>query len=118
MLLCCDLICCLSLWASALWVDKIKKKIVTHKGQAVKVAEFCCVMMLLLHDISDCKDEKEDGHIRVVYLHAPYHALVMTRNGETSETSMDDIEISIVNKIWDSSLSKEMGTLSFKTKGC
>lgn len=42
----------------------------------------------------------------------------MTRNGETLETSMDDIEISIVNKIWDSSLSKEMGTLSFKTKGC
>lgn len=45
--------------------------------------------------------QAKDGHIRVVYLHAPYHALVMTKNGETLETNMDDIEISIVNKIWD-----------------
>ena len=33
-------------------------------------------------------------------LHPPYHALVMTREGDVIETNMDDIEISIVQKYW------------------
>lgn len=43
----------------------------------------------------------ENGFVRAINLHAPYHALVMTPSGETIETSMDDIEISIVIKLWN-----------------
>lgn len=43
----------------------------------------------------------EDGFIRVVNLHTPHHALVMTNDGEVLETNMDDIEISIVRKYWN-----------------
>lgn len=42
----------------------------------------------------------ENGFVRAINLHPPHHALVMNRAGETIETSMDDIEISIVAKIW------------------
>lgn len=42
-----------------------------------------------------------EGVIRVVNLHAPFHALVMSKKGETIETNMDDIEISIVCKYWN-----------------
>ena len=49
----------------------------------------------------------EKGLIRVVYLHPPYHALVMTSEGEVTETNMDDIEISIASK-YDTFLRKEM----------
>ena len=38
--------------------------------------------------------------IHVVNLNAPFHALVMTQDGEKMETNMDDIEISIVVKLW------------------
>ena len=51
--------------------------------------------------------QTEEGFIRVVYLHSPYHALVMTSEGEVTETNMDDIEISIVSK-YDTFLRKEM----------
>ena len=51
--------------------------------------------------------QTEEGFIRVVYLHSPYHALVMTSEGEVTETNMDDIEISIVQK-YDTFLRKEM----------
>ena len=40
----------------------------------------------------------DEGFIRVVYLYPPYHALVMTSEGEITETNMNDIEISIVQK--------------------
>ena len=43
----------------------------------------------------------ENGLVRAVNLHAPYRALVLTPSGETIETSMDDIEISIVSKLWN-----------------
>lgn len=43
----------------------------------------------------------EDHFIRVINLNAPFHALVMTKKGETTETNMDDIEISIVTKLWN-----------------
>ena len=33
-------------------------------------------------------------------MNAPFHALVMTQDGEITETNMDDIEISIVVKLW------------------
>ena len=51
--------------------------------------------------------QTEEGLIRVVYLHPPYHALVMTSEGEVTETNMDDIEISIASK-YDTFLRKEM----------
>ena len=44
--------------------------------------------------------QSEEGFIREVYLHPPYHALVMTREGDVIETNIDDIEISIVQKYW------------------
>ncbi len=44
--------------------------------------------------------QTDEGFVRVVYLHPPYHALVMTQAGEPLETDMDDIEISIVNRYW------------------
>ena len=51
--------------------------------------------------------QNEEGFIRVVYLYPPYHALVMTSEGEVTETNMDDIEISIASK-YDTFLRKEM----------
>lgn len=42
----------------------------------------------------------EDTFIHVVNLNTPFHALVMTQDGEIMETNMDDIEISIVVKLW------------------
>ena len=51
--------------------------------------------------------QTEEGFIRVVYLHSPYHALVMTSEGEVTDTNMDDIEISIASK-YDTFLRKEM----------
>ena len=44
--------------------------------------------------------QSEEGFRGVVYIHPPYHALVMTREGDVIETNMDDIEISIVQKYW------------------
>ena len=51
--------------------------------------------------------QTEEGFIRVVYLHSPYHALVMTSEGEVTDTNMNDIEISIASK-YDTFLRKEM----------
>lgn len=51
--------------------------------------------------------QTEEGFIRVVYLHPPYHALVMTSEGEVTDTNMNDIEISIASK-YDTFLRKEM----------
>lgn len=45
--------------------------------------------------------QTEEGFIRVVNLHTPFHALVMSKKGEVIETNMDDIEISIVEKYWN-----------------
>lgn len=45
--------------------------------------------------------QTEEGFVRVVNLHAPFHALVMSKKGEAIETNMDDIEISIVCKYWN-----------------
>ena len=44
--------------------------------------------------------QTEESFIRIVNLHAPYHALVMAQNGEVLETNMDDIEINIVLMYW------------------
>ena len=45
--------------------------------------------------------EMENNFIHIVNLHAPHHALVMGKDGETIETDMDDIEISIVRMYWN-----------------
>ena len=42
----------------------------------------------------------EDSNIRVVDLNAPHHALVLSQDGEVLETTMDDIELSIVEGLW------------------
>ncbi len=43
----------------------------------------------------------EENFIRIVNLHAPFHALVITQAGEVVETNMDDIEINIVLRYWN-----------------
>ena len=42
--------------------------------------------------------QNEEGFIRVVYLYPPYHALVLTNEGEVTETNIDDKEIIIFQK--------------------
>lgn len=45
--------------------------------------------------------QTEENFIRIVDLHAPFHALVINKKGEVLETNMDDIEINIVLKYWN-----------------
>lgn len=42
-----------------------------------------------------------EGKVRVLNLNDTARAAVMALNGEILETSMDDVEISIVKKYWD-----------------
>lgn len=42
----------------------------------------------------------DDGNCKVVGLKEPFHASVMCPDGEILETSMDDIELSIVKGYW------------------
>lgn len=43
----------------------------------------------------------EDGQVRVLNLNDTVRATVLDKNGEVLETSMDDIEISIVQAYWE-----------------
>lgn len=43
----------------------------------------------------------EDGKVRVLNLNDTTRAAVLNRDGEVLETSMDDIEISIVQAYWE-----------------
>ena len=43
----------------------------------------------------------EDASVRVLNLNDTSRASVLNRNGEVLETSMDDIEISIVQAYWE-----------------
>lgn len=43
----------------------------------------------------------EDGQVRVLNLNDTARATVLDENGEVLETSMDDIEISIVQAYWE-----------------
>lgn len=43
----------------------------------------------------------EDSNIRVLDLKEPHHALFMSQQGEVFETTMDDVELSIVEGYWD-----------------
>jgi hypothetical protein len=38
--------------------------------------------------------------VRVVDLNEPHHASVMTTDGDVLETTMNDVEISIVKEYW------------------
>lgn len=40
---------------------------------------------------------EENGMIRVLNLNHPERACVLTKNGEMAETTMDDVELSIVS---------------------
>ncbi len=66
------------------------------KEEEIKIVAENAMMIVCGYAFS----KTEEGLIRVVYLHPPYHALVMTNEGEVTETNMDDIEISIVQKYW------------------
>lgn len=44
---------------------------------------------------------RENGKVRVLNLNATGRAAVLDANGEVLETSMDDIEISIVQAYWE-----------------
>ncbi len=43
----------------------------------------------------------EDSNIRVLDLREPHHALLMSAQGEVLETTMDDVELSIVEEYWE-----------------
>lgn len=45
--------------------------------------------------------KQKDGNIRIISIEFPYHASVIQENGEVLETNMDDVEIDIVNDIWN-----------------
>lgn len=45
--------------------------------------------------------KSEDGNIRVLHIRPPYHALVISPEGDIYETTMDDIEINIVLGYWE-----------------
>lgn len=42
----------------------------------------------------------EDSNIRVLQLRAPFHALVMSQDGNILETTMDDVELNIILDCW------------------
>lgn len=43
----------------------------------------------------------ENSNIRVLNLKDPHHALLMSQQGEVLETTMDDVELSIVEEYWN-----------------
>lgn len=43
----------------------------------------------------------EDSNVRVLDLREPHHALLLSEQGEVLETSMDDVELSIVKDYWE-----------------
>lgn len=43
---------------------------------------------------------KPDANVQIVQLVHPYHALVLSGEGEVLETSMDDVELDIVMEYW------------------
>jgi len=43
---------------------------------------------------------KDGGNISIVSIHPPYHAALIRPDGEMLETSMDNIELSIVMDYW------------------
>ena len=43
----------------------------------------------------------QDNHVRVLNLNDTSRAVVLDQDGEVLETSMDDIEISIVQAYWE-----------------
>ena len=43
----------------------------------------------------------QDSMVRVLNLNNPACAAVLSRNGDVLETSMDDIELSIVQRYWE-----------------
>ena len=43
----------------------------------------------------------QDSMVRVLNLNNPARAAVLSKNGDVLETSMDDIELSIVQKYWE-----------------
>lgn len=42
----------------------------------------------------------EDTSIHVIQLNHPYHALVLSEEGDVLETTMDDVELDIVMGYW------------------
>ena len=44
--------------------------------------------------------KKDDSSVQVILLNAPFHALVLSLDGEVLETTMNDIELDIVKNYW------------------
>ena len=42
-----------------------------------------------------------NSNVRILDLKAPHHALVLSSQGEVLETTMDDVELSIVQGYWE-----------------
>lgn len=42
----------------------------------------------------------DEGNVRVLDLREPHQALVLSSQGEVFETTMDDVELSIVEDYW------------------
>lgn len=45
-------------------------------------------------------NKRDDNTIQVLQLRAPYHALILSSEGDVLETSMDDVELDIVKGYW------------------
>jgi len=44
--------------------------------------------------------KKDNSSVRVIQMETPFHALVLSIDGEVLETTMDDIELDIVKTYW------------------
>lgn len=42
----------------------------------------------------------EGMKIQILQIHPPFHALILSADGEVLETSMDDVELAIVKGYW------------------
>ena len=43
---------------------------------------------------------KEESKMQILQIYPPFHVLVLSTEGEVLETSMDDIELTIVKGYW------------------
>lgn len=64
-----------------------------------KLLEICSEADMIVCGYAFTKTE--DSDVRILDLKEPHHALLMSSQGEILETTMDDIELSIVEEYWN-----------------
>ena len=64
-----------------------------------EVKEACSTADMIV--CGDAFTRTEDSNVRVLDLREPHHALLLSEQGEVLETSMDDVELSIVKGYWE-----------------